>query len=234
MLRPRTALIVVVVLVACGDSAVPSSTTMTEPVATTTLPTGYLALGDSYTIGEGVLASERWPVQLVGLVRERGLQLADPVIVARTGWTTAELDAAIDRADPTGANLLVTLLIGVNNQYRGLSLDEYRIEFADLLDRAIAFADGEPDRVVVLSIPDWGVTPFASGANTARIADDIDAFNAVAAEETAAAGAHFVDITGISRSAPNMVTSDGLHPSGEMYRMWAEAALETVIAILEG
>ena len=232
MLRHSAPLILVVALVACSDSAVPSSTTMPDTVDTTTPSMGYLALGDSYTIGEGVPATDRWPVQLVGLVRERGVELADPVIIARTGWTTAELDAGIDRAEPAGTNRLVTLLIGVNNQYRGRSLDEYRVEFADLLERAIGYADGDPNRVVVLSIPDWGVTPFASEANKARIAEEIDSFNAVAAEETTAAGAHFVDITGISRSAPDMVTSDGLHPSGEMYRLWAEATLETVLAIL--
>src|SRR5262245_57759819 len=123
----------------------------------------FLALGDSYTIGESVPASERWPVQLARLLREQKINLDDPTIIARTGWTTAELWAGIDRAKPRGGYGLVSLLIGVNNQYRGRSEVEYRQEFVALLQRAIGFADQRPARVLVLSIPDWGVTPFANG-----------------------------------------------------------------------
>ncbi|HEU0013481.1 MAG TPA: GDSL-type esterase/lipase family protein, partial [Longimicrobium sp.] len=135
----------------------------------------FLALGDSYTIGEAVAEAERWPVRLAALLRERGMDVADPEIIARTGWTTDELSAAIDERDPQGPYALVSLLIGVNNQYRGRSADEYRGEFAALLRRAIAFAGGDAGRVIVLSIPDWGVTPFAEGRDRAAIAAEIDA-----------------------------------------------------------
>jgi lysophospholipase L1-like esterase len=176
----------------------------------------YLALGDSYTIGESVAVEERFPVQLA-----RALNLPEPEIVARTGWTTDELDAAIDTADPQGPFDLVTLLIGVNNQYRGRPVDEYRVQFAALLRRAIAFAGGDATKVVVVSIPDWGVTPFAEGRDRAKIAQEIDAFNAINREEAVRAGSRWVDITPVSRgNDPALVAGDTLHPSGAQYREW--------------
>lgn len=193
-----------------------------------TTPIRFLALGDSYTIGEAVPESERWPLQLAALLRASGLQVAEPQIIAKTGWTTDELSAGIDRVDPQGPFELVSLLIGVNNQYRGRNLDEYRAEFVGLLNRAVNFAGGQPGRVLVLSIPDWGVTPFANPAERERIAKEIDAFNAVNREEAAGLGAHYVDVTPISRRAadePNLIASDGLHPSGLMYAEWAQLAL---------
>lgn len=188
----------------------------------------YLALGDSYTIGEGVAADERWPHQLAALLRADGLALSDPQIIATTGWTTDELSAAIDRANPQGTYELVSLLIGVNNQYRGRDREEYRAQFAALLARAIAFAGGDPSRVVVLSIPDWGVTPFAALRDRAAIASEIDAFNAINRDEADKAGVHYVDVTPISRQAaqePSLLAADGLHPSGTMYAAWAALAL---------
>ena len=180
-------------------------------------PRRYLALGDSYTIGESVEPSERFPVHLA-----RALNLGQPQIIARTGWTTDELDAAIDAADPQGPFDVVTLLIGVNNQYRGRSADEYRTQFAALLRRAIGFAGGAAGNVIVVSIPDWGVTPFAEGRDRARIAREIDQFNAIKREEAQRAGAKWVDITPISRRAdPSLVAADGLHPSGKQYAEWA-------------
>lgn len=184
----------------------------------------FLALGDSYTIGEGVLPSERWPVRLAALLREAGCDIAEPEIIATTGWTTDELTAGIDAASPAGPYDLVSLLIGVNNQYRGRSLDEYRHDFRDLLGRAIAFAGSEPAHVIVLSIPDWGVTPFAAARDRVRIAGEIDAFNAVNGEETVLAGAHYVHITGDSRAHPLEVVADGLHSSAAAYDRWAELA----------
>jgi lysophospholipase L1-like esterase len=195
----------------------------------------YLALGDSYTIGEGVEDGERWPALLAGLLRARGIAVADPEIVARTGWTTDELDAAIDQAAPRGPYALVSLLIGVNNQYRGGAESIYRAQFTGLLRRAIGFAGGDASRVVVLSIPDWGVTPFAEGRDRARIAAEIDAFNAAAREETAALGARWVDVTPASREAgadPAMLVADGLHPSGRQYARWAGLALPAAAAAL--
>ncbi len=190
----------------------------------------YLALGDSYTIGEGVAPDGRWPMQLARALREEGLPLADPRIIATTGWTANELSAAIDAAEPLGTFDLVSLLIGVNNQYRGRSVDAYRDEFDALLARATGFANGRADRVLVLSIPDWGVTPFAiqSGRDRIRIADELDACNAAARDACAARGIAFVDITPASRAlggAPEMLADDGLHPSAAMYVEWMRLAL---------
>ena len=191
----------------------------------------YLALGDSYTIGEGVAPEERWPMQLAAALRSRGTGVADPEIIARTGWTTDELDAAIGQAAPRGPYGVVTLLIGVNDQYRGGSADAYRPRFEALLRRAIGFAGGDASRVVVLSIPDWGVTPFAEGRDRGHIAREIDAFNAAAREVTAALGARWVDVTPASREAggaSGMLVGDGLHPSGRQYARWTELALPAV------
>jgi lysophospholipase L1-like esterase len=177
----------------------------------------YLALGDSYTIGESVAASDRFPVQLA-----RQLKLGDPEIIAKTGWTTDELNAAIDAAKPHGPYGLVTLLIGVNNQYRGRDADEYRREFAALLQRAIGFAGGNAKHVVVVSIPDWGVTPFAEGRDRTKIGHEIDHFNAINREETQRAGARYADITPVSRRNKTLVAPDGLHPSAAMYGEWVK------------
>src|SRR5216684_9187129 len=161
----------------------------------------FLALGDSYTIGESVAVSERWPVELARQLRKNGIDIADPQIIAKTGWTTDELSSAIDAAKPTGPYALVTLLIGVNNQYRGRDAEQYRKEFVALLQRAIAFAGNDPKHVLVVSIPDWGVTPFAAGRDRAKIGAEIDHFNAINAEETKRAGARYADITPVSRHA---------------------------------
>jgi lysophospholipase L1-like esterase len=188
---------------------------------TTRPPQRYLALGDSYTIGESVAEAERWPNQLA-----RGLQIPMPEIIAKTGWTTDELSAAIDKADPHGPYGLVTLLIGVNNQFRGRDAEQYRNEFVALLGRAIKFAGGDARRVVVVSIPDWGVMPFAAGRDRAKIGAEIDHFNAINREETLLANARYVDITPISRGAtadPTLVAGDGLHPSAKMYTQWVAA-----------
>ena len=180
--------------------------------------TRYLALGDSYTIGESVPEAERFPNLLA-----RQLAIPPPRIIARTGWTTDELNAAIDAANVTGTYDLVTLLIGVNNQYRGRDAEEYRREFAALLGRAIGFAGGAPGKVTVVSIPDWGVTPFAEGRDRAKIAAEIDRYNAINREEAQRAGARYAGITPISRgSDPNLVASDGLHPSGQQYGEWVK------------
>ena len=188
----------------------------------------FLALGDSYTIGESVAPAERWPVQLARMLQKEGVGLDEPQIIATTGWTTDELSAAIDRAPPRGPFDLVSLLIGVNNQYRGRALAEYRGQFADLLKRAIGLAGSQPGRVLVLSIPDWGVTPFARGRDRAAIGRAIDEFNAINAEAAQGAGARYVDVTPVSRQAvvdAALIAGDGLHPSGKMYTEWARLAL---------
>jgi lysophospholipase L1-like esterase len=208
-----------------ASEAVSSATPLTSPTIS------YLALGDSYTIGEGETATHRWPVQLAALARQQGLNLGEPTIIARTGWTTAELQEAIAAAHDTHTYGLVSLLIGVNNQYRGQSLALYRTEFQALLATAIAFAGGQPRHVLVLSIPDWGVTPFAHDRNQAQIAQEIDQFNAVAHEECQHADVAFVDITPRTRAAAGEVTqftADGLHYTGVQMQQWAELALPVV------
>ena len=197
----------------------------------------YLALGDSYTIGEGVDAAGRWPVQLAAALRTTGIAIADPRIIATTGWTTDELWTAMDAAEPLGASDFVSLLIGVNNQYRGRGVDDYVGEFHRLLRRAIALAGDSVDRVLVLSIPDWGVTPFAfaSGRDREAIAADLDAYNAAARDLCEAHGVAFVDITGISRDrggTAEMLADDGLHPSATQYARWAAAALPVAMGLL--
>jgi lysophospholipase L1-like esterase len=186
---------------------------------------GFLALGDSYTIGEGVAPGERWPAQLAARLRGEGVDVADPHIVATTGWTTDELSAAMDAETFAPPYALVTLLIGVNNQYRGGPLDEYRGQFRHLLQRAIELAGANATHVIVVSIPDWGITPFAArgGRDAARIAREIDAFNATASAEAAKAGAAWVDVTAISRQPGSRgeLADDGLHPSGAQYARWA-------------
>ena len=202
-LRTRIVLLCVVTLAFCTSSSPPAK---------------FLALGDSYTIGESVVEADRWPNQL-----SRALKIPQPEIIAKTGWTTDELSSAIDKADPRGPYSLVTLLIGVNNQYRGRDAEQYRREFAALLQRAIGFAGGNTPHVIVVSIPDWGVTPFAANRDRAKIGREIDQFNAINREETLRAKARYVDITPESRGAatdPALVAGDGLHPSAKMYAQW--------------
>ena len=194
-------------------------------------PLRYLALGDSLTIGESVAEAERWPVQLVAALRQQGVEIDDADIVARTGWTTAELQDGILLADPQGPYDLVSLLIGVNNQYRGLSRAAYRDELIELLQTAVTFAGGKPEHVFVVSIPDWGATPFAEGRDRAAVGAEIDAFNAINREEAARRGILYIDITDISRQAlddESLTAVDGLHPSGAMYGLWV-MRMETAV-----
>lgn len=195
----------------------------------------YLALGDSYTIGESVPEPERWPNQLATLLEAEGM-VTEVTIIARTGWTTSELWEGIQARELQPPYDLVSLLIGVNNQYRGYSIDEYREQFTFLLTKAVEYAGGEPDRVIVLSIPDWGVMPFAADRDREQIAHEIDTFNLVNREEAEDAGAHYVDVTPVSRMAraeAELIAEDGLHPAGRMYTLWAEQVLPVAKAILE-
>jgi lysophospholipase L1-like esterase len=195
----------------------------------------YLALGDSYTIGHGVDTDMRFPVQLAEKLTRNGFLVGSPEIVAQTGWTTDELAAAIESRELDENYDLVTLLIGVNNQFRGRDSGEYRVQFAELLQTAIGFA-GDEASVIVISIPDYGVTPFARDRNPEKIAKEIDLFNQINFEETQKTKARYINITGISRQAannPELIASDGLHPSGEMYRLWVEAIFPVAKQILE-
>lgn len=186
-------------------------------------PYQYLALGDSYTIGQSVDTSQSFPYQLKQQLLSRGYLLNNPKIIATTGWTTADLINGITQARLTQTYDFVTLLIGVNNQYQGMSQSDYRMQFVQLLNSAISFANGNKLRVFVLSIPDYSVTPFASGLNQANIAAQIDQFNAINKDESTKAGVNYLNITDISRMAatdPSLVAVDGLHPSAKMYALW--------------
>ena len=153
------------------------------------------------------------------------MSIADPEIIAATGWTTADLAAAMERTSPDGPFDIVTLMIGVNNQFQGLDVGEYRREFLGLLTSALELAGGKSANVIVLSIPDYGVTPFAASLDGSRIAREIDEFSAVNQEEAIKRGVAYVDVTGISRQAKtdlSLIAVDGLHPSGRMYEVWAD------------
>ncbi len=193
----------------------------------------FLALGDSYTIGEAVQVSQRWPVQLVDRLGEKGIIVERPKIIAVTGWTTNELQEGIEKEAVEGTFSMVSLLIGVNNQYRGYPIDQYEKEFTELLDQAIQFAAGESANVFVVSIPDYGVTPFAKekGLDPDKIASELDQYNAMAKAIAEKRGVAFTDITPGSRLAakdPSLVASDGLHPSGKMYSEWVDRLWDKV------
>lgn len=184
----------------------------------------YLALGDSYTIGEQVPMSENFPHQTVALLRKEHFDVADPVIVAKTGWTTDELAMAIREHNITETFSFVSLLIGVNNQYRGRELENYEQEFTDLLKQAIAFAEDKPEHVFVVSIPDWGVTPFADGKDKHKITKEIGAYNNANKQIAEAHKCHYIEITQSTRhngTNPLFLASDKLHPSGKEYEIWA-------------
>jgi lysophospholipase L1-like esterase len=185
----------------------------------------YLALGDSYTIGEQVLLSESFPYKVVQLLRNKNIEISAPEIIAKTGWTTDELLNAISAYSFLPKYDFVSLLIGVNNQYRGKVVEEYEIEFEILLKQAITFAGNITKNVFVLSIPDWGVTPFAAERDVAKIALEIDGYNAACEKITLKYNCNFIDITTSQRADAHdaeMLASDGLHPSGKEYAKWAE------------
>lgn len=191
----------------------------------------YLALGDSYTIGEQVPYAENFPNQAVQLLHRKGIAISDPVIIAVTGWTTDELAAAIRERNLKETFSIVSLLIGVNNQYRGRSVDNYKEEFTGLLEQSIHFANGHTDKVFVMSIPDWGVTPFAEGKDRAAIAKEIDAYNTAAQKISLSHKCHFIEITESTRvngTDAAYLAEDGLHPSGKEYAIWAERLADAV------
>lgn len=202
----------------------------------------YLALGDSYTIGEQVTLAESFPCQTVELLRQvpqpllknaaGSWQLSDPEIIAKTGYTTDELITAIDAANISGQYDIVSLLIGVNNQYRNKPVSDFKIEFTQLLQRAIQFANNKPQHVFVLSIPDWGITPFAEGRNRQQIAQEIDAYNAVCKTMAEKLECHYIDITTSQREDGNkadFLSADGLHPSAKEYAKWAVQLADTIL-----
>ena len=183
----------------------------------------WLALGDSYTIGESVSEQDRWTSQLVELAGKADLTLKVKTI-AQTGWTTSELSDAITREQIKGSFDFVSLLIGVNNQYRGESLKQYQAEFKALLEQAIKYAGGRRNHVFVLSIPDYGVTPFGSKKDPVKIRKEIDEFNRINYMKSLLEKVNYVNITDHSRKAmdnPALISTDDLHPSQLMYKYWA-------------
>jgi len=191
----------------------------------------YLALGDSYTIGESLPLKDNFPYQTVDLLKQKGIQISEPVIVAKTGWTTDELMAAIEMQQLKGQFNFVSLLIGVNNQYRGRDIENYQKEFEQLLQKAIAFAGGTTNHVFVLSIPDWGATPFAEGRDRLKIANEIDQFNSVNKKISERFKVNYIEITAGTREAskdPSLVAEDKLHPSKKEYARWAEKLSQAI------
>jgi lysophospholipase L1-like esterase len=192
----------------------------------------YLALGDSYTIGESVPIYENFPYQTVQMLRSKGIQIHAPEIVARTGWTTDELMAGIQKTSLLKTYDLVSLLIGVNNQYRGRNIEEFGKQFEELLNKSILLSGNRKDHVFVISIPDWGATPFAEGRDRRKIANEIDAFNTLKKEISERHKVKFIEITEGSREAsadPTLVAKDKLHPSGKEYAKWAKKLTDAIL-----
>lgn len=211
----------------------------TDPVIPVDTGTGksYLALGDSYTIGQSVPVTDRFPVQTAIHLTNQGIKFGAPEIIAQTGWTTANLLSAINSRTPLKPSYdIVTLLIGVNNQYQQRSQQEYSDQFSTLLTKAIQYAGNNKNRVFVLSIPDYSVTPYAMGSNKALIAREIDSFNLINKNIAAAMSVQYLDITGFSRLAdtdPSLIAGDGLHPSGSQYKLWADGLVPVVKKALQ-
>lgn len=196
----------------------------------------FLALGDSYTIGESVATDKRWPVQLANRLNEDGFEVKEPKIIATTGWTTAELLEGIEKDNPIENYDLVSLLIGVNNQYRGYEIDIYKTEFRILIEQAIKFAGNKSENVFVVSIPNYGVTPFGQTRGEEKIRTELLEYDRIAKEIANDYGINFVDITPISEKAKSdleLVADDNLHPSGKMYSEWTDKIYPVVKSILE-
>lgn len=195
----------------------------------------YLALGDSYTIGTSVDMADRWPVQLARELVDDSITVTEQRIVATNGWTTSDLINGINTADLNERYDLVSLLIGVNNQYQGQPLNGYQRQFEELLQTAIGLAGGDPRKVFVVSIPDYAFTPFGGGSQT--ITDELLRFNAAANFIADDFGVLFLNITPISQQGlenPNLVANDNLHPSGEQYRRWVDEVIkDSVLELLE-
>lgn len=211
-----------------------ANTVKTKPMTNDSIT--YLALGDSYTVGEAEPQVQSYPYQLVDSLNAKGFEIVRPKVIATTGWTTDDLINGIAAAGIAGQTFgFVTLLIGVNDQYQQLSIDNYRQKFTEVLNEAVSFAGRDTSKVFVLSIPDWGVTPFANGQDSV-IYPQIMAFNRVNESICKSAGVHYLDVTAISRTAANdpmLIAPDGLHFSGKMYALWVEMLGPTVASQLK-
>lgn len=228
---------VTLVVSGCAGSPATSQKPTGKNMQSTHPNATFLALGDSYTIGESVASNQRWPVQLVRALRHQGFRVDAPKLVAETGWTTDELSSAMDDADLHPPYDLVSLGIGVNDQYRGRDPQSAARGFENLLERVITLAGGKPGNVIVLSIPDWGVTPFArkDERSPGEIAGQIDTYNRLEHDITEKHGARWVDVTDASRRVADdimLVANDGLHPSPQQYRAWVSRILPVAEDIL--
>lgn len=196
----------------------------------------YLALGDSYTIGEKVAEQDRWPVMLADSLNNLGYSFSEPQILAVTGWTTLDLKKWVKKANIKETFNLVSLLIGVNNQYRGYDIGLYKRDFSLLLSKAVELAGNRPDHVLVLSIPDYGVTPFAKNKNPSKISREIERYNEINKIISDQIGVLYVDITAISKKAgkdETLLAEDKLHPSGKMYGEWVDAVIPALLPELK-
>ena len=208
--------------------------TAATPVAGTAK--SFLALGDSYTIGESVEMQQRFPHLMVSLLRQQHMAIQDPVYIAATGWTTLDLQAAIQQHQPAGPYDIVTLMIGVNDQYRGWDRAGYRLRFTQLLQKAIQLAGNRSANVFVLSIPDYSATPFVADGDKERVRREVDQFNAINRQVTEGQGIAYIDITPLTRQAahdPSLLASDGLHYSGREHQWWAEKLAPVIKAIVK-
>lgn len=234
-------LVIILILTSCTSISpieTPKKLTQTTGITETPKPkTQFLALGDSYTIGQGVPEEDRWPEQLAVFLNEQGFD-TQVTVIARTGWTTEDLLDAISAQSLLEEYDMVSLLIGVNDQYRGGDLENYRSNFRDLLEEAITLAGNDPRNVIILSIPDWEVTPFANQTIPSQPLRQfsIDDFNQINLEEAQAYDVRYVNITPISRQVTKdnmLLAPDGLHPSGKMYALWVKEIMPQVLNILE-
>jgi lysophospholipase L1-like esterase len=236
MLRTITFLSIFCLLTSCSNGE-NKLVMISNNDTTTTNEYTYLALGDSYTIAQSVPSTESYPVQTVNILSAENVHFITPEIIARTGWTTTDLLNKIKSSPPQQSSYdIVTLLIGVNNQYQHLSEDQYKTEFRTLLNKAIQYANNNKKRVIVLSIPDYSITPFAQGSDTANITQQINLFNQINRTISLQAGVNYLDITAYTRMATNnrsLVAYDGLHPSGKEYAIWSQDLATLIKTILK-
>jgi lysophospholipase L1-like esterase len=239
-MRALAFILAVITGFSCHKKTTDTRTYYQPPVDSVTPPRNdtvktYLALGDSYTIGQSVSENERFPAQAVALLKQQGIRMADPVYIATTGWTTEDLQSAIGSRSPSAADV-VSLLIGVNDQYRRMDTGGYAIRFLQILNNAVQLAKGKKSNVFVLSIPDYSVTPFVSLDQKQVVSMQIDWFNAINKRITLANGISYTDITSSTREAttnPALIASDNLHPSGLEYKKWADLLAPKIKAVLQ-
>ena len=229
--------LILVIIISFFFSCSKKTVSPTVSVPPTITPSkSYLALGDSYTIGQSVAANERFPAQTVSLLKQQGININNPVYIAQTGWTTANLQATIASQNPPATFDVVSLLIGVNDQYQGMDTSGYALRFTQLLEKAIQLAGGKKSNVFVLSIPDYSATPFVAAVNKSKVSMEIDWFNAINKRITATYNVSYTDITPSTREALTnaaLVANDNLHPSGLEYKKWAEMLAPKMSAVLK-